>query len=145
MRHVSVRVDGHWQKTDDLGRLVLHTVPARIDLDLAGFASVRDLEVHAGDEIRLVRGATLVVLTDPEAGPPIVRIGGRPWRRLRPAPLTADPEPGRLRLEDLPVGPVEIRLPAPAAEGEEEPPEPPEPVVATLAPGTETTVDLRSR
>jgi protocatechuate 3,4-dioxygenase beta subunit len=144
--HVPVRVDGHWQTTDVLGRLRLHTVPARIDLDHEGLASLRDLKVHAGDDIRLVRGATLVAVFDPEAGSPVVRIDGRPWRRLRPAPLVTGPQPGRLVLADLPPGPVEIQLPAPpAAEGEEEPPEPPEPVVVTLESGVETAVDLRPR
>ncbi|MHC4163683.1 MAG: carboxypeptidase regulatory-like domain-containing protein [Planctomycetota bacterium] len=141
--YVRLRVDGHWQETDELGRLLLHAVPARIDLDLEDFASLRDLEVHAGDEIRLERGATLVVLTDPEAGPPVVRVNGRPWRRLRPGWLADDPEPGRLRLEDLPPGRVEIELPRPAEGGEEEAAETPEPVVASLAPGTETIADLR--
>lgn len=146
LRHVPVLVDGHWQTSDVLGRLLLHTVPARIDLDLEGFASIRDLEVRPDDEIRLQRGANLVVLTDPEIGAPTVRVGGRPWRRLRPAPLADDPVPGRLVLEDLPPGPVEIRLPAPPpAEGDEEPPEPPEPVLAQLESGGQTTVDLRPR
>ena len=141
-----MRIDGRWQDADALGRLVLHRVPARIDLDLEGCASLRNVEVHAGDDIRLERGASLVVLTDPGTGPPVVRIGGRPWRRLLPQPLAGEPEPGRLRLEDLPVGPVEIRLPAPPrVEGEVEPAEPPEPVVLTLEPGTETIVDLRPR
>jgi len=143
LRHVPVRVDGRWQATDALGRLTLHRVPSRIDLDLEGFASLRNLDVQAGDEISMVRGATLVVLTDLEAGPPVVRVNGRPWRRLSLGPLADDPEPGRLRLEDLPVGPVEIQLPRPVAERVEEAAETPEPVVATLEPGTVTIVDLR--
>jgi protocatechuate 3,4-dioxygenase beta subunit len=143
--YIRVRVDGHWQETDQLGRLWLHRVPARVDLELDGFASLRDLEVHTGEELRLKRGAALIVLTDPDAGPPVVRIGGRPWRRITPGLPAGDPEPGRLRLEDLPPGPVEIQLPAPAPEGEEEAGETPEPVVLTLEPGTETIVDLRPR
>jgi protocatechuate 3,4-dioxygenase beta subunit len=146
MEQVPIRVNGHWQTTDVLGRLRLHTVPARIDLDCEGLASLRDLEVHAGDDIRLVRGASLVVLSDPAAGPPVVHVGGRPWRRLEPGLLADRKVPGRLVLEDLPPGPVEIQLPAPPpAEGEDEPPEPPEPVVADLESGAETTVDLRPR
>lgn len=139
LRNVELRVNGRWQDTDALGRLLLHAVPSRIDLDLEGLASIRDLEVHADDEIRLVRGATLVVFSDPETGPPTVRVGGRPWRRLRPAPLADDPVPGRLVLEDLPPGPVEIQLPAPPAA------EVPEPFIAQLESGGETTVDLRPR
>ncbi|MHC4550370.1 MAG: carboxypeptidase regulatory-like domain-containing protein [Planctomycetota bacterium] len=143
---VPVRVDGQWIETDALGRLPLDRVPATLDLDLEGYASLRDLEVTAGDEVRLRRGGTLVVLTDGGAAQVVVRIDGRVWARLRPRLLPDGGPAGRLVLEDLPPGPVEVEGPRreAAAEGDEAEAREAEPIRATLRPGAATVIDLKT-
>ena len=129
LAEVSVRVDGLEQRTDALGYVTLDRLPATLDVDLAGYASVRGHVVRRAGSLRLVQGADLVVRFDPAAGAVQVRAGGRVW----PAPARE----GEIRLRDLPPGPVDVRQLPQDEDGE------PDIVQSKLRAGERLTIDLR--
>jgi hypothetical protein len=145
---VLVRVDGREAESDLLGEIELPGPAATLDLDLAGFASIRGRRVRDRETVRLVRGATLVVLFDVPRERLEVRVDGETWRALDDSLPQRRQTPGRLILTDLPPGEVEVEiLPDPDAEpAEDEDPEAePEPDVSRirLRSGAESTLDLR--
>jgi hypothetical protein len=131
MREVAVRVNGHEERTDGLGRIDLPTSPATIDVDREGCAAIRGREARDGDVIRLERGPTLTVLCDRDATERVrILVRGEPWEPFGP------PEPrgreGLIQLADLPLGLVEVTLDDTR-------------IPVTLLPGEAVQVDLRSR
>lgn len=134
LRRVRVSVDGRPCETDTLGFVTLDRLPARIDIELEGYASVRSRVVREAGVLQLQRGAHILVRFDPSAGPVEVRIGGALWQ---PRPGWLPSTPGQLVLEDLPPGPVEVR------QGPQEGTEEPDIVQSRLTAGERLTVDLR--
>jgi len=133
-----VRVDGHWTMTDTYGFLTLQRMPATVDLDLGGYASIRRRVVRKPGTLRLQRGADLLVRFDPSKGPVELWIGGRVWGG--PLEATWAPiRPGERTWTDLPPGPIEVRQ-TPQGDNPE-----PDIVQTKLGPGERLTVNLRAR
>ena len=98
---IEITINGRGTRTNALGLAQLGRLPARVDLELDGYATLRNRRIDRPGELKLSRAAQLHIEVGDSAEGVELRVGGRSW----PLPRAFD---GVIRLRDLPAGPVEV-------------------------------------